>query len=59
MGLNLSQLDDEEMDGWFFHPDGFMASFGGKKAPKDPEDSKITIKSLAKRTRKLLGEVKN
>lgn len=58
MGLNLTQLNDEEMDGWFFHPDGFMASFGGKKAPKDPEDSKVTIKSLAKRTRKLVGEVK-
>lgn len=58
MGLNLSQLNDEEMDGWFFHPDGFMASFGGKKAPKNPDESKVTIKSLAKRTRKLVGEVK-
>lgn len=59
MGINLSQLNDEEMDGWFFHPDGFMASFGGKKAPKNPDESKVTIKSLAKRTRKLVGEVKN
>ena len=59
MGLNLSQLNGEEMDGWFFHPDGFMASFGGKKAPKNPDESKVTIKSLAKRTRKLVGEVKN
>lgn len=59
MGLNLSQLNDEEMDGWFFHPDGFIASFGGKKAPKNPDESKVTIKSLAKRTRKLVGEVKN
>ena len=58
MGVNLTQLNDEQMDGWFFHPGGFIASFGGKKAPKNPDDSKVTMKILAEKTRKLVVEAK-
>ena len=33
-------------DGWFVHPDGFMACFGSVKAPKDYKDSGIEITDM-------------
>ena len=57
-GISLSSFEGEFNQGWFIHPDGFLASYGGPKAPKDPEESGVTLKSLAKRTRKLIKEVK-
>ena len=60
-GLNLSSLKNDSLfdNNWFFHPDGWLASYGGKKAPKDPKKSKITISILAERTKTLLAEVKS
>lgn len=59
-GLNLSSLKsgDEFGEDWFFHPDGWLASFGGPKAPKDPKKSGMTISDLAERTKSLLEEVR-
>ena len=59
-GLNLSSLKSDGMFGedWFFHPDGWLASYGGPKAPKDPKEAGITIAALAERTKLLLAEVK-
>ena len=59
-GLNLSSLrnDDGFGEDWFFHPDGWLASFGGRKAPKDPKNSGITFSDLANRTKTLLAEVR-
>ena len=59
-GLNLSSLKSDGTfgDDWFFHPDGWLASYGGPKAPKDPKEAGITIAALAERTKTLLAEVK-
>ena len=57
-GVSVLSLESSLNDQWFLHPDGFLASYGGPKAPKDPAESGVTLKSLAKRTRKLLKEVK-
>lgn len=56
-GLSLVDLKSSLNEEWFFHPDGFLASYGGPKAPKNPSEAGITIKSLAKRTRKLIKVV--
>lgn len=56
-GLLLADLKSSLNEEWFFHPDGFLASYGGPKAPKNPSEAGITIKSLAKRTRKLIKAV--
>jgi hypothetical protein len=56
-GLSLVDLESSLNEEWFFHPDGFLASYGGPKAPKNPSEAGITIKSLAKRTRKLIKVV--
>ena len=56
-GLSLVDLKSSLNEEWFFHPDGFLASYGGPKAPKNPSEAGITIKSLAKRTRKLIKAV--
>jgi hypothetical protein len=58
-GVSVLSLESSLNEQWFFHPDGFLASYGGPKAPKDPAESGVTLKSLAKRTRKLIkGAVK-
>jgi len=56
-GFSLVDLESSLNEEWFFHPDGFLASYGGPKAPKNPSEAGITIKSLAKRTRKLIKVV--
>jgi hypothetical protein len=58
-GLNLSSLKNDSMfdNDWFFHPNGWLASYGGRKAPKDPKKSNITLSILAERTKTLLAEV--
>ena len=38
-GYSLIKLKDALNDGWFIHPDGFLASFGGPKAPKCLDDA--------------------
>ena len=57
-GVSVSDLESSLNEQWFIHPDGFLASYGGPKAPKNPEEAGITVKSLAKRTRKLIKEAK-
>jgi hypothetical protein len=57
-GLSLVDLESSLNEQWFFHPDGFLASYGGPKAPKDPAESGVTLKSLANRTRKLVKGAK-
>lgn len=55
-GISVAGLESSLTEQWFIHPDGFLASYGGPKAPKDPAESGVTLKSLAKRTRKLILE---
>ena len=57
-GISVAGLESSLTEQWFIHPDGFLASYGGPKAPKDPAESGVTLKSLAKRTRKLLKGAK-
>ena len=57
-GISVAGLESSLTEQWFIHPDGFLASYGGPKAPKDPAESGVTLKSLAKRTRKLIKEAK-
>ena len=57
-GITVANLQSSLNEQWFIHPDGFLASYGGPKAPKDPTESGVTLKSLAKRTRKLIKGVK-
>ena len=57
-GISVAGLESSLTEQWFIHPDGFLASYGGPKAPKDPTESGITLKSLAKRTRKLIKGAK-
>ena len=57
-GISVADLQSSLNEQWFIHPDGFLASYGGPKAPKDPKESGVTVKSLAKRTRKLIKEAK-
>lgn len=45
-GILLTELEGLFPDGWFFHPDGFMACFGSVKAPKDYRQSGITLDDL-------------
>ena len=57
-GISVADLQSSLNEQWFIHPDGFLASYGGPKAPKDPKESGVTLKSLAKRTRKLIKGAK-
>lgn len=57
-GISVANLQSSLNEQWFIHPDGFLASYGGPKAPKDPAESGVTLKSLAKRTRKLIKGAK-
>ena len=54
-GYSLIKLKDALNDGWFIHPDGFLASFGGPKAPKCVDDAGITVESLTMRTKQLFA----
>jgi len=42
----LQELKPMLPEGWFVHPDGFMACFGSVKAPKDYKKSGIHINDL-------------
>jgi len=55
-GISVLNLESSLNEQWFLHPDGFLASYGGPKAPKNPEEAGITAKSLAKYTRKMIKE---
>ncbi len=43
---DLNEISDSLPEGWFIHPDGFIACFGSPKAPKDPRESGIDLQSL-------------
>ena len=45
-GISLKELEPMLPEGWFVHPDGFMACFGSVKAPKDYKKSGIHINDL-------------
>ena len=45
-GISLKELEPMLPEGWFVHPDGFMACFGSVKAPKDYKESGIHINDL-------------
>lgn len=45
-GISLQELEPMLPEGWFVHPEGFMACFGSVKAPKDYNDSEINITDL-------------
>jgi hypothetical protein len=45
-GMSLNSIKDEFPAGWFVHPDGFLACFGGPKAPKDPKEAGISLQNL-------------
>jgi hypothetical protein len=45
-GILLNELENLLPDGWFVHPQGFMACFGSVKAPKDYRDSGISLDDL-------------
>jgi hypothetical protein len=42
-GISLQELEPMLPEGWFVHPDGFMACFGSVKVPKDYKESGIHI----------------
>ena len=45
-GILLNELENLLPEGWFVHPDGFMACYGSTKAPKDYRDSGISLDDL-------------
>ena len=45
-GHNLTELENILPKDWFIHPQGFLACFGGPKAPRDPSESGISIEAL-------------
>jgi hypothetical protein len=45
-GHNLTELENFLPTNWFIHPQGFLACFGGPKAPRDPSESGISIEAL-------------
>jgi hypothetical protein len=45
-GHNLTELENILPKDWFIHPQGFLASFGGPKATRDPSKSGISIEAL-------------
>jgi len=45
-GHNLTELENILPNDWFIHPQGFLACFGGPKAPRDPSESGISIEAL-------------
>ena len=45
-GILLNELENLLPDGWFVHPQGFMACFGSVKAPKNYRDSGISLDDL-------------
>jgi len=45
-GHNLTELENILPKDWFIHPQGFLACFGGPKAPRDPSKSGISIEAL-------------
>ena len=57
-GVRLNVLQEKLDDGWFFHPDGWLASFGGPKTPKNPEEAGVSVKVLTQCAKMLVAEVK-
>ncbi len=45
-GHNLTELENILPKDWFIHPQGFLACFGGPKAPRDPSECGISIEAL-------------
>ena len=45
-GILLNELENLLPEGWFVHPQGFMACFGSTKAPKDYRESGISLEDL-------------
>ena len=45
-GHNLTEIENILPNDWFIHPQGFLACFGGPKAPRDPSESGISIEAL-------------
>ena len=54
-GFSLKDLEARLPKRWFIHPAGFLAAFGGPKAPKDPSKAGITRKQAAKLVRSWLS----
>lgn len=54
-GFSLKDFEGRLPKEWFIHPDGFLAAFGGPKAPKDPSEAGITRKQAAKLVRSWLS----
>ena len=46
LGHSLVELSDHLPDSWFIHEEGFLASYGGPKCPKDPAEAGITPDEL-------------
>ena len=55
-GMNLNSMKEELGKDWFVHPKGFLASFGGPKAPKDPKKAGVSLDHLQSRTQKMVQE---
>ena len=55
-GMNLNTMKGELGKDWFVHPEGFLASFGGPKAPKDPKKAGVSLDHLKSRTQKMVQE---
>ena len=46
-GIKLSELSPLlEPQGWFIHPEGFLACYGSVKAPKDFRESGFEINEI-------------
>ena len=54
--MNLNSMKEELGKDWFVHPEGFLASFGGPKAPKDPKKAGVSLDHLQSRTQKMVQE---
>ena len=55
-GMNLNSMKEELGKDWFVHPEGFLASFGGPKAPKDPKKAGVSLDHLQSRTQMMVQE---
>ena len=56
-GHNLTELENILPKDWFIHPQGFLACFGGPKAPRDPSECGISIEGLVVLVQNWIREV--
>lgn len=71
MGLGLVRMDDnirldhpdlkdfiqaKGIEGWFFHPGGFLSACGSGTTPRDPETISLTTEELARELNRIFGE---